>query len=94
MPKTDVHITASVRKTGKGHHAVQGFEDFEGKKPEPHDITRMVDFGIGSGKNIRLYRVAREDVELLRKAGVSEDDSTLKQYLDYHREIQAMMGNP
>jgi putative nucleotidyltransferase with HDIG domain len=74
MPKTDVHIAASVRKTGKGHHAVHGFVDFEGKKHERHDITRMLDFEIGSGKNIRLYRVAREDVELMRKAGVSEDD--------------------
>ena len=35
MPKTDVHIAASVRKTGKGHHAVQGFVDYE---PEPFQI--------------------------------------------------------
>ena len=31
-------------------------------------------FGVVEGKNIRLFRVADEDVELLRKAGVSEDD--------------------
>ena len=31
-------------------------------------------FGIAEGKQVRLYRVANEDVELLRKAGVSEDD--------------------
>jgi len=148
MPKTDIHIEASVRKTGKGHPETHGFVDFESKKPERHDITRMVDhgrllekkhgteavqefvqhihddvqckfrdfiqtlktrsrelsggsssndpverrfdtlvseaetklkgilgyFGIADGKNVRLYRVANADVELLRKAGVSEDD--------------------
>jgi uncharacterized protein len=148
MPKTDVHIEASVRKTGKPHQAVHAFVDFEQKKPERHDITKMVDytrmieskygveatqefvqhihddiqckfkdfigtlkkragelsngdtekdrvgsklntlvseaesklkgildyFGVVEGKNIRLYRIANEDVELLRKAGVSEDD--------------------
>lgn len=31
-------------------------------------------FGVAEGKNVRLYRVANADVELLRKAGVSEDD--------------------
>jgi len=31
-------------------------------------------FGVVEGKNVRLYRVADEDVELLRKSGVSEDD--------------------
>jgi uncharacterized protein len=148
MPKTDIHIEASVRKTGKGHHQAHGFVDFETKKPERHDITRMLDhgrliekkygaeaaqefvqhihddvqckfrdfiqtlktrstelsagsgsgdpvarrfdtlvseaeaklkgilsyFGIADGKNVQLYRVAGEDVELLRKAGVNEDD--------------------
>jgi len=68
MPKTDVHIEASVKKTGKSHQAVQAFVDFEKKKPERHDVTKMVDY-------TRLieskYGV---DVELLRKAGVSEDD--------------------
>lgn len=148
MPKTDVHIEASVRKTGKSHQAVHAFADFERKKPERHDVTKMVDysnlmgskygveaaqefvqhihddiqckfrdfigtlkkragelsegntanepigsrlntlvseaesklkgildyFGVAEGKNVRLYRVANEDIELLRKAGVSEDD--------------------
>ncbi len=148
MPKTDVHIEASVKKTGKTHQAVHAFVDFERKKPERHDVTKMVDysnlmeakygveaaqefvqhihddiqckfrdfigtlkkqagevsngdtskeqlgsrlntlvseaesklkgildyFGIAEGKNVRLYRVAAEDVALLRKAGVSEDD--------------------
>jgi uncharacterized protein len=148
MPKTDVHIEASVKKTGKSHQAVHAFVDFEKKKPERHDVTRMVDytrlieskygveaaqefvqhihddiqckfkdfigtlkkragelssgdttqapagsklntivseaesklkgildyFGVVEGKNVRLYRVADADVELLRKAGVSEDD--------------------
>jgi uncharacterized protein len=31
-------------------------------------------FGVVEGKNVQLYRVADEDVELLRKAGVREDD--------------------
>ncbi len=31
-------------------------------------------FGIAEGKQVRLYAVATEDVGLLRKAGVSEDD--------------------
>jgi uncharacterized protein len=148
MPKTDVHIEASVKKTGKSHQAVHAFVDFEKKKPERHDVTRMVDytrlieskygveaaqefvqhihddiqckfkdfigtlkkragelssgdttqapaesklntivseaesklkgildyFGVVEGKNVRLYRVADADVELLRKAGVSADD--------------------
>ncbi len=148
MPKTDVHIAASVKKTGKSHQAVHAFVDFEKKKPERHDITKMVDytrmiestygveaaqefvqhihddiqckfkdfigtlkkragelssgdtakdsvgsklntlvseaesklksildyFGVVEGKNVHLYRVADADVELLRKAGVSEDD--------------------
>jgi uncharacterized protein len=148
MPKTDVHIEASVKKTGNPHQAVHAFVDFEKKKPERHDVTKMVDytrmieskygveaaqelvqhihddiqckfkdfigtlkkraaefasadtarepagsklntlvseaesklkgildyFGIVEGKNVRLYRVADADVELLRKAGVSEDD--------------------
>ncbi len=43
MPKTDVHIDSSNRKTGKGYHEVHGFVDLESKKPERHDITRMVD---------------------------------------------------
>jgi hypothetical protein len=33
MPKTDVHIEASVKKTGKSHQAVHAFVDFEKKKP-------------------------------------------------------------
>ena len=148
MPKTDVHIEASVKKTGKSHQAVHAFVDFEKKKPERHDVTRMVDytrlieskygveaaqelvqhihddiqcrfkdfigtlkkragelssgdpaqvavgsklntlvseaesklknildyFGVVEGKNVHLYRLAAGDVELLRKAGVSEDD--------------------
>jgi uncharacterized protein len=148
MPKTDVHIEASVKKTGKSHQAVHAFVDFEKKKPERHDVTKMLDytrlieskygleaaqefvqhihddiqckfkdfigtlkkragelsngdttqapagsklntivseaesklksildyFGVVEGKNVRLYRVADADVELLRKAGVSEDD--------------------
>jgi uncharacterized protein len=148
MPKTDIHIDASVRKTGRGHREAHGFVDFESKKPERHDITRMLDhgrliekkygieaaqefvqhihddlqckfrdfvqtlkarsaelaagpgdagtakpsletlvaeaenklqgilayFGIAEGKNVSLYRVAGEDVALLRQAGVSEDD--------------------
>jgi hypothetical protein len=149
MPKTDVHIEASKRKTGHPHAAVHGFVDFERKKPERHDVTRMVDysrlmessygaeaaqelvqhihddilckfqgfietlkqragelskgdsvagdsiasrlntlvaeaekkladilgyFGIAEGKQVRIYRVADADVELLRKAGVGEDD--------------------
>ena len=148
MPKTDVHIEASVRKTGKSHQAVHAFADFERKKPERHDVTKMVDysnlmeskygieaaqefvqhihddiqckfrdfigtlkkragelsedqtanepigsrlnalvsetesklkgildyFGVAEGKNVRLYRVATQDIELLRKAGVGEDD--------------------
>ena len=43
MPKTDIHIEASVRKTGNGHPETHAFVDFESKKPERHDITRMVD---------------------------------------------------
>jgi uncharacterized protein len=148
MPQTDIHIEASVKKTGKSHQAVHAFVDFEKKKPERHDVTKMVDytnlmesrygveaaqefvqhihddiqckfkdfigtlkklagelsngdptqvpvesklntlvfeaesklkgildyFGVVEGKNVRLYRVAEADVELLRKAGVSEDD--------------------
>jgi uncharacterized protein len=148
MPKTDVHIEASVKKTGRSHQAVHTFVDFEKKKPERHDVTKMVDytqmieskygveaaqefvqhihddiqckfkdfigalkkragelsngdtakepvgsklntlvseaesklrgildyFGVVEGKNVQLYRVADEDVELLRKAGVREDD--------------------
>jgi uncharacterized protein len=149
MPKTDIHIEASKRKTGHPHAAVHGFVDFERKKPERHDVTRMVDysrlmessygaeaaqelvqhihddilckfqgfietlkqragelskgdsvagdsiasrlntlvaeaekkladilgyFGIAEGKQVRIYRVADADVELLRKAGVGEDD--------------------
>jgi len=148
MPKTDVHIEASVKKTGNSHQAVHAFVDFEKKKPERHDVTKMLDytrmieskygveaaqefvqhihddiqckfkdfigtlkkragelsngdttqalagsklntlvseaesklkgildyFGVVEGKNVCLYRVADEDVELLRKAGVSEDD--------------------
>ena len=143
MPKTDVHIAASKRKTGTPHEAVHGFVDFEPKKPARHDVTKMVDysrlietrygseaaqelvqhihddmqgkfkdfvgmlrkrsselskgdapsalstlvseaekkladilayFGIAEGKQVRLYQVAGEDVELLRKAGLSEDD--------------------
>lgn len=148
MPKTNIHIESSVRKTGKGYESVHGFVDLESKKPQRHDITKMVDyghlieskygpeaaqefvqhihddvwckfdslvatmkkraaelagdaqgktgiagkfetliaetdkqigdilayFGIGAGKNVRLYRLAGKDVELLRKAGVSNDD--------------------
>jgi uncharacterized protein len=148
MPKTDIHIEASEKKTGKSHQAVHAFVDFEKKKPERHDVTKMVDytnlmeskygveaaqefvqhihddvqckfrdfigtlkkhagelsssdtakepvesklntlvseaenklkgildyFGVVEGKNVRLYRVSGEDVALLRKAGVSEDD--------------------
>jgi uncharacterized protein len=148
MPKTDVHIEASVKKTGNPHQAVHAFVDFEKKKPERHDVTKMVDytrlieskygveaaqefvqhihddiqckfkdfigtlkkragelssgdatqapagsklntivseaesklkgildyFGVVEGKNVRLYRVADADVEVLHKAGVSEDD--------------------
>jgi uncharacterized protein len=120
MPKTDIHSEAETKLNG-----ILGY------------------FGIADGKNIRLYRVTNADVELLRKAGVNEDDIrhclavagkaleiacrtgteldleligrgalfhdlgkskthaiehgkndiTLKRYLDYHREIQAMMGN-
>jgi uncharacterized protein len=148
MPKTNIHVASSVRKTGKGYEKVHGFVDLESKKPQRHDITKMVDydtlieskygpeaaqefvqhihddiwckfeslvatmkkratelvhesqsdaniegkfetliseaeknigdilayFGIGADKNVRLYRLADEDVELLRKAGVSNDD--------------------
>jgi uncharacterized protein len=143
MPKTDVHIEASKRKTGHSHEAVHGFVDFEPKKPERHDVTKIVDysrlmearygseaaqelvqhihddmqckfkdfvsmlrrraselskgdpsrglnslvseaenkladilayFGIVEGKQVRLYGVAGQDVELLRSVGVSEDD--------------------
>ena len=137
-----------MKKTGKSHHAVHAFVDFEKKKPERHDVTKMVDytrmieskygveaaqefvqhihddiqckfqdfigtlkkragemsngdttqvtvgsklntlaseaesklkgilgyFGVVEGKNVRLYRVADEDVELLRRAGVNADD--------------------
>lgn len=44
MPKTDIHITSSVRKTGKGYEKVHGFVDLESKKPQRHDLTRMVDY--------------------------------------------------
>ncbi len=148
MPKTDVHIEASARKTGNPHQAVHAFVDFVGKKPERHDITKMVDFanlmeskygveaaqefiqhihddfsnkfngfmetlrkradelsakdapdepvaqrfqtllaeaerklgdilsyfGIAEGKHVQLYRVAAEDVEMLRNAGMNEED--------------------
>ena len=144
MPKTDVHIEASGRKTGKGYGEVHGFVDLESKKPERHDITRMVDlanliesrhggeaaqelvqhihddmqnkfsefkamlrrrakeladggnvaafdalvaeaenkladilayFGVGAGKQVRLYRVAPADLETLRAAGMNEEDT-------------------
>jgi uncharacterized protein len=148
MPKTSIHIEASTRKTCQPHEAVHEFVDFEPKKPERHDVTRMVDysklieskygteavqelvqhihddiqckfkdfigtlkkragelskgntasepvpsalntlvteaekklgdilayFGIAEGKQVRIYWVENKDVELLRKAGVSEDD--------------------
>ncbi len=43
-PKTDVHIEASVKKASKSHPAVHAFVDFEKKKPERHDVTKMVDY--------------------------------------------------
>jgi len=33
MPKTVVHIEASVKKTGKSHQAVHAFVHFEKKNP-------------------------------------------------------------
>jgi len=148
MPKTNIHIESSVRKTGKGYESVHGFVDLESKKPQRHDITKMVDyshlieskygpeaaqefvqhihddvwckfdsliaavknraaelasetqgntviegkfetligeaeksigdiltyFGIAADKKVQLYRLADEDVELLRKAGMSDED--------------------
>lgn len=148
MPKTNIHIESSVRKTGKGYENIHGFVDLESKKPQRHDITKMTTysnlielkygseaaqefvqhihddmrckfesliegmkkratelvnetqsgtnienkfetlisetenrigdiltyFGIGTKKNVRLYRLANEDVELLRKSGVNDDD--------------------
>ena len=62
MPKTNIHIESSVRKTGRGYEAVHGFVDLESRKSQHHDIAKMVD-----------YRLSSEDVELLRKAGVTED---------------------
>lgn len=44
MPKTNIHIESSVRKTGQGYEKVHGFVDLESKKPQRHDITRMVDY--------------------------------------------------
>ena len=44
MPKTNIHIASSVRKTGQGYEQVHGFVDFESKKPQRHDITKMVDY--------------------------------------------------
>jgi uncharacterized protein len=43
MPKTDIHIEACLQKAGSPHQAVHAFVDFERKKPERHDITKMVD---------------------------------------------------
>lgn len=148
MPKTNIHIESSVRKTGKGYEGVHEFVDLESKKPQRHDITKMVDyshliekkfgpeaaqefvqhihddvwckfdslvatmkkraaelaketqgnasiegkfnalisgaeksigdilayFGIAANKNVQLYRLANEDVELLRKAGMTDED--------------------
>jgi uncharacterized protein len=144
MPKTDVHIDSSTRKTGKGYPEVHGFVDLEAKKPERHDITRMVDlanliesrhggeaaqelvqhihddmqnkfgdfkgmlrrrakeladggnaaafdtlvaeaekkladilayFGVGAGKQVRLFRVAPADLAALGAAGMNEQDT-------------------
>ncbi len=44
MPKTDIHIASSIHKTGQGYEKVHGFVDLESKKPQRHDITRMVDY--------------------------------------------------
>jgi uncharacterized protein len=44
MPKTNIHIESSVRKTGQGYEKVHGFVDLESTKPQRHDITRMVDY--------------------------------------------------
>jgi hypothetical protein len=44
MPKNSIHIEASTRKIGQPHEAVHEFVDFEPKKPERHDVTRMVDY--------------------------------------------------
>jgi uncharacterized protein len=44
MPKTDIHIASSIRKTGQGYEKVHGFVDLESKKPQRHDITRMIDY--------------------------------------------------
>ena len=44
MPKTNIHIESSVRKTGKGYEDVHGFVDLESRKPQRHDITKMVDY--------------------------------------------------
>lgn len=148
MPETEWHIAESLRKTGTPHRAVHRFADHGTRKPERHDITRLVDFcrliesrhgaeaaqefiqhihddlqaklhgfvaalksraselsasaaagtpaadllntlvaqtearigeilayfGIAPGKQVRLYRISEDDVELLRRVGVSAED--------------------
>jgi uncharacterized protein len=148
MPKTNIHIDSSVRKTGKKYENVHGFADLESRKPQRHDITKMVDysnlieakfgseaaqefvqhihddvwcrfdgliksmkkraselageiqnnsdvegkfetliseteknivdnlayFGVRSDRNVRMYRVADQDVALLRKSGMNDED--------------------
>ena len=70
MPKTDIHIEASVRKTGKGHPEIHGFVDFEIKKPERHDITRMVDHSRLLEKNMarRLCRNSSSTFTMMSSA--------------------------
>jgi hypothetical protein len=84
MPKTDVHIQASVKKAGKSHPADHAFVDFEKKKPERHDVTRMADysrlieskFGAEMGKALGLPDAITDIMEKHIRGGLAEAEAT------------------
>jgi uncharacterized protein len=65
MPAIDVHSKTSALRTGKEYREVHEFVDAPGKKDERHDIKKIFEFG---------EMIRDDDLALLRKAGVAEED--------------------
>jgi len=65
MPVLKVHFETSLRRTGAEHRDVHEFVDAPGKKDERHDIKKIFEFG---------EMIRDDDLALLRKAGVAEED--------------------
>ena len=65
MPAIDVRSKSSALRTGKEYREVHEFVDAPGKKDERHDIKIIFEFG---------EMIRDDDLALLRKAGVAEED--------------------